>query len=143
MHLARRLLRLPWAEQWRLAMLAMLLPAVDVHLRHRGLKATRERLAQLRRQRPARMPTDKDQRAAQRLAELAAIAGKRGLYANTCLRQALIVHWWLRRRGLPAQLVIGAQPGQGELDAHAWVELAGVALAQHRQLPPELVRFND
>lgn len=138
-----RLLGLPWAAQWRLGALALLLPLVDVHLRKRGLRATRERLARLRGHAPLRQPTEGDQRWAQRLAQLAATAGRRGLYANTCLRQALIVHWWLRRRGLPAELVIGAQPGLGELDAHAWVELGGIALAQHRELPPELVRFTD
>lgn len=139
----QRLQRLSWPERWRLAALALLLPLVDLQLRRQGLKATQSRLARLRKSAPSRPPTSADHRFAQRLAELAAIAGKRGLYANTCLRQALVVHWWLRRRGLPCDLVIGAQPGHGELDAHAWVELEGVALAQHRELPPELVRFTD
>ena len=65
------------------------------------------------------------------MAELAALAGSRGHYRNTCLRQALVVEWWLRRRGLPASLCIGARKhDDGRLDAHAWVELGGVALAQ-------------
>lgn len=138
-----RLLGLPWEEKWQLAALAILLPAVDLHLRQRGLQATQRRLRRLRGNSAPRPTAASDIARAQQLARLAAIAGKRGLYANTCLRQALVVHWWLRRRGLPAELVIGAQPGAGELDAHAWVELQGVALAQHRALPPELVRFTD
>lgn len=67
---------------------------------------------------------------AARLAELAEIAGRRGAIAASCLRQALVVWWWLRRRGLPAQLRIGVSGGGAAFAAHAWVELDGVALAQ-------------
>jgi hypothetical protein len=65
-----------------------------------------------------------------RLAELAAIAGRRGAVAASCLRQALVVWWWLRRRGLPAQFRIGTIGSGESFAAHAWVELDGVALAQ-------------
>jgi hypothetical protein len=75
---------------------------------------------------------------AQRIAELANIAGRHGAWQNTCLRQALTVQWWLYRRGLPAQLRIGARRVGNQLDAHAWVELDGVPLAQSRELPPVL-----
>ncbi len=71
---------------------------------------------------------------AARLAELAEIAGRRGAVAASCLRQALVVWWWLRRRGLPAQLKIGVTGGGDAFAAHAWVELGGVALAQ-KDLP--------
>ena len=67
---------------------------------------------------------------AHRLAELAAIAGRRGAFEASCLRQSLVVWWWLRRQGLSPQLRIGTL-GSGEtFAAHAWVELDGVALAQ-------------
>lgn len=142
-HPVRRALALSRAEKWQLVALTLLLPVVDLHLRFSGLQATRRRLGRLRGRTPPRSPDALDMQRAERLAQLAAVAGKRGLYANTCLRQALVVHWWLRRQGLPAQLVIGAQPAEAELDAHAWIELQGIPLAQHRQLPPELVRFSD
>lgn len=64
------------------------------------------------------------------LAELAAIAGRRGAVPASCLRQALVVWWWLRRRGLPAQLRIGTSGSGTSFAAHAWVELDGIALAQ-------------
>ena len=67
---------------------------------------------------------------AQRLAELASIAGRRGAIAASCLRQSLVVWWWLRRRGLSPQLRIGALGSGDAFAAHAWVELDGVALAQ-------------
>lgn len=79
-------------------------------------------------------PTEPLQMAeAQDLARLAAIAGAKGPVSATCLRQALVVRAWLRRQGLDARLKIGVMRPDGQLDAHAWVELEGVALGQ-RQL---------
>jgi len=76
-----------------------------------------------------RAATAEDLVAARRLARLAAIAGRRGPVQATCLRQALVLHGWLRRRGLNPQLVIGVRrDGSEALDAHAWVELEGASL---------------
>ena len=117
--------------------LMVLVPLVDIALRTLGLRRTQS-LLRLDRA-PTVAPSDSRALAdAQRIAELANIAGRRGAWTNTCLRQALAVQWWLYRRGLPAQLRIGAQRVGDQLDAHAWVELDGVALAQSRELPPVL-----
>ncbi|HSL71115.1 MAG TPA: lasso peptide biosynthesis B2 protein [Longimicrobiales bacterium] len=43
-----------------------------------------------------------------------------------CLEQSLALYVLLRRRGVPAQLRLGVQPYP--FNAHAWVELDGVAL---------------
>lgn len=122
-------------DRVRLLALALLLPLVDLSLRGWGLRRT-QRLLGLDRECADTPIAPEAASAAQRLAQLAAIAGRRGLYANTCLRQALAVQWWLRRRGLPAQLRIGARRNGETLDAHAWVELAGTPLAQGPDLPP-------
>lgn len=50
--------------------------------------------------------------------------------ATTCLRQALAVHWLLRRRGLQPELRFGVDRIDNAPDMHAWVELEGVPLAQ-------------
>jgi len=126
---------LSWTDRRRLLALVLLLPTVDLMLRSLGLQRT-QRLLGVEREMPDAPVADGDARYADRLAQLAAIAGRRGLYANTCLRQALAVQWWLRRRGLPARLRIGARRTGDGLDAHAWVELAGVPLAQGNELPP-------
>jgi hypothetical protein len=60
---------------------------------------------------------------------LAQIAGRRGPVRATCLRQALVLHGWLRRRGLNPEIVIGVRrDGVAALDAHAWVELEGESI---------------
>jgi hypothetical protein len=56
-------------------------------------------------------------------------------YKNVqCLQRSAVVTRMLRRRGLPAQLVIGFQPQPAEF--HAWVELDGSVVWDYRsQLP--------
>jgi transglutaminase superfamily protein len=128
------------ADRARLLALALLLPMFDLSLRGLGLRRTK-RLFRLDMEvagaTPAKAPTAATHAAAERLAVLAGIAGRRGLYPNSCLRQALAVQWWLRRRGVPAQLRIGGSVVDGSLLAHAWVELGGQALAQPQELPPQ------
>lgn len=77
-----------------------------------------------------RLANTSDLHSAQRLAALAAIAGRRGLLSATCLRQALLVDWLLHRRGLNPILQLGVRKRDDKFDAHAWVELEGVALGQ-------------
>jgi hypothetical protein len=48
-------------------------------------------------------------------------------HAN-CLEQSLVLWWLLVRRGIPAELRIGARKEAGRFEAHAWVELGGVVL---------------
>ena len=70
---------------------------------------------------------------AQALARLAASAGHHGMGPATCLRRALLLHGWLRRRGLHPVLQFGLPadapaPVAGAFSAHAWVELEGQRL---------------
>ena len=126
---------LSFGDRARLLALTLLLPLVDLSLRGLGLRRTQQLLG-LDRDEVDPPVAPEAAVAAQRLAQLAAIAGRHGLYLNTCLRQALAVQWWLRRRGLPSQLRIGARRNGDTLDAHAWVELGGLPLAQGPDLPP-------
>jgi hypothetical protein len=47
-----------------------------------------------------------------------------------CLQRSAVVTRLLRRRGIPAQLVIGCQPVA--FQSHAWVEVAGTVVSDHR-----------
>jgi len=110
--------------------LMLLQPMISLALRLRGYRRT---LAWLERHSGKPNPhsaTVEELAAAQRTAELAAIAGRRGPVATTCLRQSLAVHWLLRRRGLAPQMRFGVGKQGASPDMHAWVELDGVPLAQ-------------
>ena len=127
----RRWLALPARERGTFLLLCGLQPAISLALRMFGYKRTRawlERHSRIKATEPATAAALSD---AQRLAELARIAGRHGPMETTCLRQGLAVYWLLRRRGLQPDLKLGVgRLGNAAPDMHAWVELDGHALAQ-------------
>jgi hypothetical protein len=50
----------------------------------------------------------------------------RSIEGSDCLPRALAAELMLRRAGQPARMSIGVAPDGAPLDAHAWVESAGV-----------------
>lgn len=46
----------------------------------------------------------------------------------TCLPRSLALQWLLARRGVAADLCLGARKSGGPLPAHAWVEVSGEPL---------------
>jgi hypothetical protein len=130
----KKFARLPAADRRALVAFALALSVIDVSLRTVGWKRTERLLAARSRRVEQRDCTDADHADAEKLARLIAVAGRRGIYRTSCLRQALLLQSQLRRRGLPASLRLGARtsPG-GDLDAHAWVELGGRSVGGLRQ----------
>jgi hypothetical protein len=62
------------------------------------------------------------------------------IFHANCLERSLVLWWLLRRRGIPAELRIGARKLAGRFEAHAWVELGNVVLndsgEEHRHFAP-------
>jgi hypothetical protein len=118
------------ADQRRLLGLACGLPVVEFSLRCFGAQRTALWLSRTCRPRALHPPSIAELQQAERLAQLAAIAGRRGGVPARCLSQSLLVRALLRRRGLDAVLQVGVRKDGGGFDAHAWVELDGHTLAQ-------------
>jgi hypothetical protein len=117
---------LPTGERWLLVRLAVLLPAIGGALRWLGVRRTCRLLGGLDGDASAASSVSMSaQASAERLGQLIAIASRHGLYRATCLRQSLALWWLLRRRGLPVELRIGVARVDAQMQAHAWVELAG------------------
>jgi len=118
--------RLP-RDDWALLALALvLLPPVSVGLRLVGL---RRALALVEALSPARRRcAEDDPRGAPRTAWLVEVAARCWRPRPTCLAKALVVLSLLKRRGLPAQLVVGVTKARGPLEGHAWVELGGAVV---------------
>lgn len=70
-----------------------------------------------------------------------AAAARHLLFRPSCLERALVLWWMLRRRGLPAALQIGAKKEGGLFEAHAWVELGGVAVNDPAGTRLDFTRF--
>jgi hypothetical protein len=125
-----RLRAMPARERFQLSWMAATLPLVHGALRVFGYARTRAWLERHSQHPAPRVATPTDLESAHSAARIAAIAGRRGLVTATCLRQALLVYWLLRRRGLQPELRIGVRRQADAFDAHAWVELDGHPLQQ-------------
>jgi hypothetical protein len=59
---------------------------------------------------------------------------------STCLRQSLVLHGMLERRGVASRLCLGVAKQGPALEAHAWIECNGVpidvAVARFGELQP-------
>jgi hypothetical protein len=109
--------------QWRVLLASLLLvPAVQLSLRLVGFKRTAKWLA--RRSDGAAVAAQvPESRAA---AEAVGLIAGRPVVGARCLGRSLVLWFLLRRRGIDAELLIGAETQRrGALSAHAWVEVAG------------------
>ena len=65
---------------------------------------------------------------ARAIARLEQAAARRLFFRTNCLEQSLVLWWLLKRRGLDGEMRFGARKEAGRFEAHAWVEVGGVAL---------------
>ena len=122
--------KLPLREKALLARFVFCQPWISFSLRFFGYLRTRDFLSRLIDQTILHQADPDELAQAQRSAELVGIAGRHGLISATCLRQSVLLEYYLKRQGLAAEIKIGVRKENDLFDAHAWVELNGVALAQ-------------
>jgi hypothetical protein len=83
---------------------------------------------------PARIET------AREIARIQEAVSRHLIFHASCLEQSLVLWWLLSRRGIPAELRIGARKEAGRFEAHAWVELGNLVLNDsgeaHRHFAP-------
>ncbi len=121
---------LTWAERGQLLLIALALPWIHGAIAVFGYQRTQQWLGRRSRRATAHVASDQELQRANRLARLAAVAGRHGAINATCLRQSLLLYWILRRRGLQPIVRLGVRKDAGNvLDAHAWVELDGHPLS--------------
>lgn len=94
---------------------------------------------------PSANSTMRRQNASQResaelIARMEAAAARNVFFGTNCLEQSLVLWWLLRRRGISAELRIGARKEFERFEAHAWVELDSAVLndrnAEHLHFIP-------
>lgn len=51
-------------------------------------------------------------------------ASRAAPWRSVCIHEAIALQWLLRSRGVPAVLYYGTTMANGELEAHAWVDVA-------------------
>jgi hypothetical protein len=139
-----------WQKFWRLSgyergvaiEAAGGLLATWLGLRLAGFRRWKSVLARLA---PSENTAARQQRAPQSesaevIARMAAAAARNVFVRTNCLEQSLVLWWLLRRRGITAELRIGARKEFERFEAHAWVEVDSAALnnagAEHLHFVP-------
>ena len=118
-----------------------LLPLVGAALRLFEFRTCQFALGRLsKRREPARDAW----RDAVSVAEVVRAAVRNGVTRPNCLRQALVLWYLLRRKGIAADLKIGVRKGSsGALEAHAWVESGGRAVSDPGDAGPGFTPFQE
>jgi hypothetical protein len=139
-----------WKKFWRLSgyergvalQAAGGLLATWLGLRLTGFRRWKSALAHLA---PSANTTARQQDASQTesaevIARMAAAAARNVFFGTNCLEQSLVLWWLLRRRGISAELRIGARKEFQRFEAHAWVEVDSAVLndtsAEHLHFVP-------
>lgn len=76
-----------------------------------------------------------------RIATLVNTAASHAPFPASCLTRSLLLGWILRRRGVASRLRIGVRLTGGVLDAHAWVEYAGIPINDRPDVCDEFAPF--
>ena len=76
-----------------------------------------------------------------RIADLVGMAARNGPYQGNCLSQSLALWRLLHRRGVASTLRIGARRSPAGLEAHAWIEYAGMPLNDTRDVAQRFPPF--
>ena len=114
-------------ELWLLCKAFFLLPITAWGLRLMGFKAVRSALSYGL---PAAVYST-DARAmgrAQKIAKMVQLAVVYGRFSATCLPRSMVLWRFLQHHGIGCDLRMGARSENGNFEAHAWVEVDGVAL---------------
>lgn len=119
--------RKPGEERTLFVFSLALLPILAVALHRIGFKRTR---TWLEAHSPSQFQSVSDESLARarRIAKMVNLAARLSPYKANCLKRSLCLWWLLRRRQIDSELKIGVRKGETGLEAHAWVEIAGVVL---------------
>lgn len=119
-----RYLRLRRGDPWLLLNAYVAIGLIDIALRGRGFQRVIKGI-ELANPCSPHLITRHDIRQAWRYARRIRTAARWHVVRARCLHRSLVLHRWLRRKGLPSELRIGVRMEGESLKAHAWVELGG------------------
>lgn len=119
-----------------------LLPLAGILLRVRNFQSVQRSLA-LHRERKHGNTDDGSARLqeARSAAHMIHAASRYGLAKGNCLSRSLALCWLLQRHGIAADLRAGGKRVDDTFEAHAWVEVAGVAVNDGEEATGSYSRF--
>jgi|WetSurSiteA1Bulk_404760.scaffolds.fasta_scaffold68903_2 hypothetical protein len=126
----RKYLQLSPAERKTLLCALWMLRLIAWALRLLGFERCQAILIRLASLRIARSsgPIERDLAQARIAARMIGIASGIGYCRVRCLPQSLVLWWMMQRQGICVDVFFGVRKDEHGVNAHAWVELAGVVL---------------
>jgi hypothetical protein len=139
-----------WRRFWRLSRFdqkvvleaAAALVATRIGMRLAGFRRWQAVLASLAPSPAACNAEQGSVNSARAIARMEQSAANHLFFRANCLQQSLTLWWLLQRRGIAAELRIGARKDAGRFEAHAWVESSGVVLNETSESHLHFVPFN-
>ena len=131
--------RLAPKERKFLIAAAATLPIVWVRLRVSGLASAQRWVGT----RTGASPSNPAPGEVQRLATLVSIAARYVPLPSTCLTRSLALVALLKTQGIQSQLRIGVRKDGAALDAHAWVEYAGIPVNDSPDVAQRFAMFSE
>ena len=116
-----------------------LLPLFWIGLRVLGLQRLQTWLQRNPLPVAATLPTDE----LRHLGVLINSAAHHALGPANCLTRSLYLWWLLQRKGVPSQLRIGVRLTGDVLEAHAWVEHAGIPINDRHDVSATFAAFTE
>ena len=129
-----RLAALPRSDRRVLAAAGFLIPFYSLRVRLFGLRRTLAALPTVSTRAAATDPAG--------VARLVSVAARRGPFHAACLPASLALLHLLAIRGIAADLRLGVRATGGALEAHAWVERAGVVILDLREADRQFAPFD-
>lgn len=128
----RKLQQLSRDERRLLAQAGLFLPLTLVGVRAFGVsrwQSVLAKLAQVGKKHPVRSCAGEaiSSKAAQ-IATMVNVAAQHGIFRVRCLQRSLVLWSLLARNGIESEVRYGARKENGQIQAHAWVEINGVVL---------------
>ena len=135
---------LPVEDRFKLIAFAVLLMMVHIALSWFGYQKVYTFLASHPRKRDLFHGQEGESlKKAKHCAYLVSVAGRYGFIRVTCLRQALLVFWLLRRRGIFTELRIGVRKVEGSIIAHAWLKYGEDVITEGSLVEKNFSAFKD
>ena len=124
---------------------ALILPLTEAGLRCFGFHQWKELIEtfSLPANRPQRLAREALYEKGLRAARAVGSVELHGPMDPNCLERSMTLWWILRLDGIDGELHIGARKQEGELEAHAWVELSGRVLNDGAEVHQDYALFDS
>ena len=116
---------MPAADKVLLAQAWVELMVVEMRLRTWPFPRVQQRAARMLRSPVPGALSSSDWHAIRHYQRIVGLASRYHLFPMTCLRQTLTLQALLGKQGIPSDLRIGTRKEEGQLRAHAWLEVTG------------------